>query len=177
MGEKGVCFGDLSALWNVGAVAVAVNIVLSSARTLIDGLSAAVVVGTDRVVLGAITRGTGEGIGVAEGGVVVPVGIVGVRAVMSAHYRAVSARVAVLVAVGRVGVAAVERGAEGIEGGGVAAEGREVGDLRLVVGAGEPSVALCLCSEGGGEGDGGGEEEFHSCVFCMNGLIEKGFAL
>ena len=171
MGSEGVCFGDLSALWNVGAVAVAVNIVLSSARTLIDGLSAAVVVGTDRVVLGAIARGTGEGIGVAEGGVVVPVGIVGVRAVMSAHYRAVSARVAVLVAVGRVGVAAVERGAEGIEGGGVAAEGREVGDLRLVVGAGEPSVALCLCSEGGGEGDGGGEEEFHSCVFCMNGLI------
>jgi|GEM_PF-4718347 len=170
MGEKGVCFGDLSALWNVGAVAVAVNIVLSSARTLIDGLSAAVVVGTDRVVLGAITRGTGEGIGVAEGGVVVPVGVVGVRAVMSAHYRAVSARVAVLVAVGRVGVAAVERGAEGI-GSGVAAEGREVDGLRLVVGAGEPSVALCLCSEGGGEGDGGGEEEFHSCVFCMNGLI------
>ena len=171
MGKKGVCLGDLSALWNVGAVAVAVNIVLSSARTLIDGLSAAVVVGTDRVVLGAITRGTGEGIGVAEGGVVVPVGVVGVRAVMSAHYRAVSARVAVLVAVGRVGVAAVECGAEGIEGGGVAAEGREVGDLRLVVGAGEPSVALCLCSEGGGDGDGGGEEEFHSCVFCMNWLI------
>ena len=49
-GARGVCFRDLSALWNVGAVAVAVNIVMSSARTLIDGLSAAVVVGTDRVV-------------------------------------------------------------------------------------------------------------------------------
>ena len=118
-----MCFGDLSALWNVGAVAVAVNIVLSSARTLIDGLSAAVVVGTDRIVLGAIARGTGEGIGVAEGGVVVPVGVVGVSAVVSAYYRTISARVAVLVTVRGVAVAAIERGVEGVEGG-VAAESR-----------------------------------------------------
>ena len=33
-------------------------------------------------------------------------------------------------------------------------------------------VLLCACAARvGGEGDGGGEEEFHSCVFCMNGLI------
>ena len=123
MGEKGVCFGDLSALWNVGAVAVAVNIVLSSARTLIDGLSAAVVVGTDRIVLGAIARRTGEGIGVAARGKVVPVGVVGVSAVVSAYYRTISARVAVLVTVRGVAVAAIERGVEGVEGG-VAAESR-----------------------------------------------------
>ena len=137
---------------------------------MIDGLSAAVVVGTGRIVLGAIARRTGEGIGVTARGKVVPVGAVGVCAVVSAYYRAVLACVAVLVTVRGVAVAAIERGVEGVEGG-VAAEIREVDALCLVGGAGEPSVALCLRTEGDAEGEGGGEEEFHSRVFSMNGLI------